>query len=105
MEHLGRVLFVIGIIASAAAGLGLDWHWLPWTLVLLGAIVGVINITATETRTFLIAGIALTLSATAFRDIPAIGGVVTQVVSNILLFVSGALFIVAMKALFDTGKD
>ncbi|MCF6225293.1 MAG: hypothetical protein L3J22_03175 [Xanthomonadales bacterium] len=105
MEHLGRVLFVIGIIASAAAGLGLDWHWLPWTLVLLGAIVGIINITATETRTFLIAGIALTLSATAFRDIPAIGDVVTQVVSNILLFVSGALFIVAMKALFDTGKD
>jgi len=105
MEHLGRVLFVIGIIAAAAAGLGLDWHWIPWTLVILGAIVGVINITATETRTFLIAGIALTLSATAFRDIPAIGGVVTQVVSNILLFVSGALFVVAMKALFDTGKD
>lgn len=105
MEHLGRVLFVIGIIASAAAGLGLDWHWIPWTLVILGAIVGVLNITATETRTFLMAGIALTLSATAFRSIPAVGEVVTQVVSNILLFVSGALFVVAMKALFETGKD
>jgi len=105
MENLGRVLFVIGIIASAAAGLGLDWHWIPWTLVILGAIVGILNITATETRTFLMAGIALTLSATAFRSIPAVGEVVTQVVSNILLFVSGALFVVAMKALFDTGKD
>lgn len=105
MENLGRVLFVIGIIASAAAGLGLDWHWIPWTLVILGAVVGILNISANETRTFLIAGIALTLSATAFRSIPAVGEVVTQVTSNILLFVSGALFVVAMKTLFETGKD
>ncbi len=105
MDNLGKVLFIIGILAAAAAGLGLDWHWLPWTLVLLGAVVGVLNITTSETRTFLLAGIALMLSATAFRSIPAIGEVVTQIVSNILLFVSGAIFVVALKALFETGKD
>ncbi len=105
MDNLGKVLFIIGVLAAAAAGLVPDWHWLPWTLVLLGAIVGVLNITASETRTFLLAGIALMLSATAFRSIPAIGEVVTQIVSNILLFVSGAIFVVALKALFETGKD
>ncbi len=105
MDNLGKVLFIIGILAAAAAGLGLDWHWLPWTLVILGAIVGILNITSGETRTFLLAGIALMLSATAFRSIPAIGEVVTQIVSNILLFVSGAIFVVALKALFETGKD
>jgi len=105
MDNLGKILFIIGIIAAAAAGLGLDWHWLPWTLVILGAVVGILNITSSETRTFLLAGIALMLSATAFRSIPAIGEVVTQIVSNILLFVSGAIFVVALKALFETGKD
>ena len=61
MDNLGKVLFIIGILAAAAAGLGVDWHWLPWTLVILGAVVGILNITTSETRTFLLAGIALML--------------------------------------------
>ncbi len=105
MANLGRILFLIGIVVAAAMGMGFSEPWLPWVLVVLGAVVGFLNISGSESRTFLIAGIAMTIAATAFRNVPYIGDDVTKIMGGIMTFLSGAIFVVAAKALFDTTKD
>ena len=108
MDNLGRILFIVGIIAAAALGVGFGGEqvsWVSWLLVILGAVVGFLNISGSETRTFLVAGIALILTATAFREVPVIGKELTAIMNSILGFLSGAIFVVAAKSLFDTARD
>jgi len=105
MGNMGRILFIVGIVIAAAMGLGFSQPWLPWVLVVLGAVVGFLNVTGSESRTFLISGIAMTLAATAFRNIPYIGDEMTAIMGAIMTFLSGAIFVVAAITLFQTTKD
>jgi hypothetical protein len=72
--------------------------------VVLGVIVGLLNVTGEETQGFLIAAIAFTVAATALSSIPFIGGLLTAIMSYIGAFVSGAMVVVALKALFQSAK-
>jgi hypothetical protein len=76
-----------------------------WVLAVLGLVVGFLNVTAEETRGFLLAAIALILSATSVRAIPFIGELVTQIMSNVVAFIAAAVLVVSLKALFETAKD
>lgn len=108
MENLGRILFVAGLLIAILLGLDFTsaWgSWLPWLLAVIGALVGYLNVSKSETSTFLIGGIALALSANVFSDVPALGGTLTMIMTNIMTFVSGAIFVVAIQALYSTGKE
>ena len=74
-------------------------------LAILGVIVGLLNVTAEETRGFLLASIALTLSATALNTIPVVGKAFSFVLPFVVAFVAGAMIVVALKALFETGRQ
>lgn len=105
MEKVGKWAFIAGLVLAVVAGLGVQATWIAWVLVVLGLVVGFLNVTAQESRGFLLAAIGLMLSATAVQTIPFVGGIVTRIVSNVIVFIAPAVLVVALKALFETAKD
>jgi hypothetical protein len=105
MDKIGRIAFVVGLLIAIVAGIGFDQPWMSWVLAVLGAVVGFMNIGGGERTSFMIAGIALTMSATAFSQVPFIGDKLSLVVGNVMIFVAGAVFVVAILSLFGTAKD
>lgn len=100
MRRLGTWAFIAGILLSILAGLGqLKENWPIWLLGALGLVVGWLNIRTRETREFLLAAIALNFSANAFQILPAIGQQVTDILSNIVVFISAALIFIAARVL------
>ena len=86
------------------AGIFFQPTWATWALATLGVIVGLLNVTAEDTRGFLLAAIALTLSATALNTIPVVGTAFSYVLPFVVAFVAGATIVVALKELFQTAR-
>ena len=75
-------------------------------LIVLGALVGLWNITSKETTNFLVATIALMLIGSGgLAAVPVLGDSLSNFTSNISAFAAPAAFIVALKAIIDIGKD
>jgi hypothetical protein len=105
MKQLGKWAFIVGFVICVVAGLVVAEPWMYWVLAVLGLIVGFMNITAAETQGFLLASIALMLSATSIIAIPFIGLAVTAVLANVVVFISAAVLVVAVTSLFEIAKD
>jgi len=105
MEQIGKWAFIIGIVLSVIAAFVSQMGWMYWALAVLGVVVGFLNITSEETKGFLIAAIALILSASSVQSIPFVGELVTRIMGNLVAFMSAAVLIVALKSLFETAKD
>jgi hypothetical protein len=98
MQQIGQILFILGIIFAFVAGLGFEHPWLPIGLAFFGIFVGLVNIVDVDTTKFLVTGIALEVSASAFRQFSFIGAAM----SDVMIFVGGALLVVAMRVLFKS---
>ncbi|MDH3497046.1 MAG: hypothetical protein OER21_09795 [Gemmatimonadota bacterium] len=105
MEKIGKWAFIAGLIVAALAGLGVDGTWVVWVLAILGLVVGFLNVTGQETHGFLLAAIALILSATAVEALPFVGELATDIVVNIVVFLAPAVLVVALKTLLQTAKE
>jgi zinc transporter ZupT len=103
-ETIGKWAFIVGLILAVLAGLFFQPSWAIWVLAILGVLVGFINITAEETRGFLLASIALTISATALNTLPIIGTALSLVLPFVVAFVAGGMIVVALKELFQTAR-
>lgn len=100
---MGKWAFIVGlVIAVLAAFLG-DMTWIYWLLPILGVVVGFLNITEAESRAFLIAGIALLLSASSVQSLP-LGVVLARIMGNLLVFIAPAVVVVALKSLLETAR-
>jgi hypothetical protein len=98
MQQIGQILFILGILFAFIAGLGFEHPWLPIGLAFFGIFVGLVNIVDVDTTKFLVTGIALEVSASAFRQFSFIGAAM----SDVMIFVGGALLVVAMRVLFKS---
>lgn len=90
--------------------------WIAWLLAIIGAIVGIISvmgkgtITAKETPAFLMAGIALVIMGGVFSGwnmvlSPYIGSLLAGISMSLSIFVAPAVGILAIKAIWDIGKE
>lgn len=106
MKKIGEYAFLAGIIVAVLAGLAMQTGgWVAILLVLLGLVIGLLNITQKETNLFLIASIALLMAGSAgLENLPLIGGVIAAVISNVLHLVAPAAVIVALKTIYDLAK-
>jgi hypothetical protein len=68
-------------------------------------IVGFLNVSSKEAQGFLIAAIARTISASAVQSLPLVGELVTGIMAGVVVFVSPAILVVAIKALLDTAQN
>ena len=53
----------------------------------------------------LLAAIALIVAVNAVGAIPYIGELVTRIIANLVLFLGGAVLVVAVKSLFAVARD
>jgi len=99
---IGHYTFLAGIALAIIAGIVVDLiaiDIVTLILVVLGIVVGFLNVTAKETTEFLIATVALMLAGSAnLTVIPAIGPYLAAILANITVFVAPAALIVALKA-------
>ena len=96
MQQIGQILFILGIIFAFLAGIGFEHPMLPVGLAVFGVFVGLVNMSDVDSNQFLITGIALEVSASAFRQFSFIGAAM----SDVMIFVGGALLVVAKRTLF-----
>ena len=111
LHKLAHYAFFAGILVAILAGLlknalNLPIEWLMATLVFLGTIVGLFNLTAKETTPFLMAAIALMLAGIVNLGlIPYIGELLRNILSNIVVFVVPGAIIVGMKTIWQLASD
>jgi len=101
---IGRWSFIIGAALAVIAGLaGMMQAWVSTALLILGAVVGLLNITEKEAHSFLLSGIALLMLSPAIGGV--LGGVFADMLQYIAIFAAPAVFIVAIKAVYSLAQD
>lgn len=110
LSKLGEMAFLVLIVIAILAGLAsavatFDATWIAIILVVLGLIVGILNISEKETSSFLIAAIALLVAgASSFTVLGGAGEVVAKILGFIAIAVAPAAVIVALKAVYALGR-
>ena len=115
MNQIGSWAFIIGVLIAIIGGavggsiIALS-PWITTVLVILGLVVGLLNITQEEFSDFLIAVIALAVvsvgtTAAQLSAIPGIGMVLQSIVTNITVFVAPAGLVVALTTIYKLAKS
>jgi len=107
MAKIGEWAFLAGVILALLVGLFQQEVAIGMTamiLVVLGVIVGLINIVERETTGYLVAAVALLVAGSAGLGTLPFGAILSAMLSNIVLFVAPAAVIVALKAVITLGK-
>ena len=107
-EMVGKAAFIIGLLLAIIAGLVpavAGYAYTALILVLLGVIVGFLNIAKENVSKLLLGIIALALVGTAtISVVPAINLQLLGVLQYFLAFVGGAAFVVAIKVILEASK-
>ncbi len=109
LHRVAHYAFFVGLLIAIVAGLFrniLGPEVLMTTLVILGLLVGLFNLTAKETTPFLIATIALMLGGIVNLGlIPGVGLYLKSILSNIVVFVVPGAIIVGLKTIWKLASD
>ena len=114
MEKLGAYAFLLGVIIAVIVGAAVAATTLDTVitqgaaaiLVLLGAVVGFLNIHDKETTPFLVSAIALGFGASvAFTPLKDLGVYLTSILTYLVVFVVPAAIVVALKTIWDSASQ
>lgn len=109
-KFVGKWAFLVGLVIAILASF-LTGYAATIALVLfaLGLVVGFLNISEKDSTKFLLATIALLTGGIASISAVSMFGIVTTylgaVLGNFVAFVSAAALVVAIKLIFETGKN
>lgn len=104
LEKVGRIAFYIGLIISVIAGFANVGYMGILALVVLGIIVGALNVTGKEVQKFLLAAVALLLVGLAISTlggIQTVGPVIQAIIDAFLAFVAGAALLVGLREIYE----
>ncbi|MBU0628902.1 MAG: hypothetical protein KKC75_06950 [Nanoarchaeota archaeon] len=113
-KRIGSYSFIIGVIIAIVLGivsLGAANPWLASLLVLLGLIVGLLNVTGKETQEFLLVAAVLVIAAsmggasTTIGSVQYIGQYLSGIFTQVLAFVVPATVVVALKDIWRIGQN
>ena len=115
MAKMGEWAFIMGVLVAVLIGLfssalSSDTKgWLVLVLVVLGLVVGLLNVTEKESTPFLIAAAALLITGTTGDTLKVIsfggiGNYLSGIVQAIAVFVTPAAIVVALKAIQSLAK-
>jgi hypothetical protein len=112
MHHkVGHYAFVGGILIAILAGLLQTTSiFFAFSLLLLGIVVGFLNITAKEVTPFLVAAIALLVAGSADFQVlniifDPLGTVMNSLFSFIKIFVAPAAIVVSLKSIINLARS
>jgi hypothetical protein len=107
LSKIGFCAFIAGLIVAIVGGAAWPQNTgIVIALIILGLIVGFLNITAKETLTFLVATIAVVVVGQVFAPLSllSIGKYLDQILSYAATLMAPAAIVVAIKALWVVGK-
>ena len=113
-KRVGDYSFIIGVVIAIVLGLvslGTATPWLASLLVVLGLIVGFLNVVGKETRDFLLVAAVLIIATSMGGASGTLGGVkyigqyLTGVFTQVLAFVVPATVVVALKDIWALAKS
>ncbi len=104
MKHIGKWAFIAGLGLAVVAAF-VDLWWLPWLVGGLGLVVGYLNVAETEVKSFLLAGLGLTVALMAIQAQHYNPQWLTDIMFYEKVFVSHALLLVALIAVFKVAKE
>jgi hypothetical protein len=100
-NKFGHFIFAVGLGICLLAGIILpDNYNIAIVLVLLGIIVGSLNIQKKESNEFLISTIALVVSAGAISILPFIGTLLKAIIEYFLALIAPAATLVALLKIY-----
>lgn len=110
-KSFGGWAFLIGVILAVVIGIIMKDAppaWAPPVLMVIGLIVGLMNIAETEVKPFLMASAILvivsSLSGDTFGGLAGIGPMLTGVFNGLMSLFVPATIIVAIKSVFGMAK-
>lgn len=112
-KRVGNYSFIIGVIIAIVLGiisLGAATAWLASLLVILGLIVGFLNVAGKETKEFLLVATVLIIAAGMGGASATLGGVqyigqyLSGIFTQVLAFVVPATVVVALKDTWRLGQ-
>ncbi len=113
-KRVGNYSFIIGVIIAIVLGvvsLGAITPWLASLLVVLGLIVGFLNVTGKETKEFLLVATVLIIAASMgagagayLQGVTIIGDYLAGIFGQLLAFVVPATIVVALKDIWALGQ-
>jgi hypothetical protein len=107
LSTIGFWAFIVGLIIAVVAGIVLPQNTIIIiVLVILGLIIGFLNITASEIMLFLVATIALVVVGNVFAPLTTlgIGAILGNILSYVATLMAPAAIVGAIKALWAVGK-
>ncbi len=109
MQKVGSWAFIVGVILAVAAGFWTLNATTTSVLLVLGLIVGFLNVSGSETTPFLLASVSLVIVSTVggslLGKIELVGPVIGSVLTTLVNFVIPATIVVALKAIYVLAKD
>lgn len=113
-QKIGAYAFVVGVAIAVIAGIasGLVAAYvgaITLILVILGLIVGYLNISDKEVLTFVVVSIGLMVAGSAKLTaidtlVPNLGTVLQAVLANIVVFIAPAVIVVCLKTVYALAK-
>ena len=114
-ERIGKYSFIGGVVIAVILGLAIPGlagvaPWLTSLLVLLGLVVGYLNVSGKDTKDFLLIATILVIvssmgsNATILGSVQLIGRYLQGIFSNIMAFVVPAVIIIGLKAVYGMTK-
>lgn len=106
-KQIGSYAFIVGVILAIILGLFGAYvteyvEWITYLMIILGVIIGFMNVAQKESFNFLIAAIALlAVGGAGLELLPTIGLYIGGILTQIAVFVAPAAVIVALKAIYD----
>jgi len=113
-QKIGGYAFIVGVVIALLAGIagGLVAGYaggIALVLVILGLIVGYLNISDKEVLTFMVASVGLIVAGSANlliidTVVLGVGTVLQAILANIVVFIAPAVIVVGLKAVYALAK-
>lgn len=116
-KQVGKYSFIAGVVIAVLLGLAIPAlsgarEWLFTIMVILGLVVGFLNVSGKETKDFLLVTVALVIVAYVAgaqmenwsSEVQFVGKYLTGIFSNIVAFVVPASVVVALKETWDLAR-
>ena len=105
----GKWVFLIGVLIAIIIGLispGMNDGLWVWILIVLGLVIGFLNVTERESTPFLVAAIALVITTGALSGLGEfLGGILTAILRYVTILVAPAAIVVAFKQIWTLASN
>jgi len=102
---VGRWAFLIGVVLAVIFGFFTAGAWLSWLLVVIGLVVGLVNISDKEVGQFLTAGTVMVLMGYFGGQTLSSVAYLSSIFTNILTLFVPATIVVAVKSVLSLARD